>query len=215
MSDEPDFASRWSERKKAVQEEAEAEAVIQEVEEEVEDLPELTEAELLEELGLKDPDEMVAGDDFSAFMGKAIPQQLKNRALRKLWLSNPVLANIDNLVDYGEDYTIDPNAAVEKIASAYKVGKGYLDKWAEEEAAEAEAAAKAAAELEAAPESLDEAEPIEEEIEALSEEVVESYQLVKENPLEDEVEITVLQPDEEPIILRRKRMQFSFEKLPK
>lgn len=213
MSDEQNFASRWSDRKKAVQEEAEAEieVAIEDVEEQVEDLPEKTEAELLEELGLKDPDEMVAGDDFSVFMGRAIPQQLKNRALRKLWLSNPVLANIDNLVDYGEDYTIDPNAAVEKIVSAYKVGKGYADKWAAEEAAEAEAAAKAAAELEANPESLLEKEAVEEEIEVVAEEVVESDQMVKENMPEDEVEVAVRQADAEPIILRRKRMQFSFE----
>lgn len=211
MSDEQNFAARWSDRKKAVQDEAEAEIVIEEVEELVEDLPEKTEAELLEELGLKDPDEMEAGDDFSVFMSKAIPQQLKNRALRKLWLSNPVLANIDNLVDYGEDYTIDPNAVVEKIASAYKVGRGYKDKWEAEAKAEAEAAAKAAAELEANPESLIEEEPVEEEIEAVTEEVVESDQMVKEIAPEAEVEMAVDQPDAEPIILRRKRMQFTFE----
>ncbi len=213
MSDEQNFASRWSDRKKAVQDEAEAEieVAIDDVEEQVEDLPEKTEAELLEELGLKDPDEMVAGDDFSVFMGKAIPQQLKNRALRKLWLSNPVLANIDNLVDYGEDYTIDPNAAVEKIVSAYKVGKGYKDKWAAEEKAEAEAAAKTAAELEANPESLLEEEAVEEEIEPVAEEAVESDQMVKETAHENEAEVAMRRADAEPIILRRKRMQFSFE----
>lgn len=213
MSDEPNFAARWSDRKKAVQKEAEVEAelVIEEADEQVEEIPEKTEAELLEELGLKDPDEMVAGDDFSVFMSKAIPQQLKNRALRKLWLSNPVLANIDNLVDYGEDYTIDPNAVVEKIASAYKVGRGYKDKWAAEAKAEAEAAAKAAAELEANPESLIEEEPVEDEIEAATEEVVESDQMVKEIAPEAEVEVAVRQADAEPIILRRKRMQFTFE----
>jgi hypothetical protein len=79
---------------------------------------------------------MVQGDDFSVFMAKAVPDQLRRRALRTLWRSNPVLANVDMLVDYGEDFT-DAALAVENIQTAYQVGKGML-KHVEEMARQAE-----------------------------------------------------------------------------
>ena len=68
---------------------------------------------------------MAPGDDFSAFMAKGIPERLRNRALRKLWLTNPVLANLDELVEYGEDYT-DAATVVENLQTAYRIGKGFL-----------------------------------------------------------------------------------------
>lgn len=120
------FASRWSRRKQAVKDEVLEVAPEPEVEELPEE-PEKTEAEVLAEFNLKDPDEMEAGDDFSAFMNSAIPERLRNRALRKLWLSNPVLANLDELLDYGEDFT-NKAGVVEEIVTAYKVGKGFVDK---------------------------------------------------------------------------------------
>ncbi len=73
---------------------------------------------------------MKAGDDFSMFMNKAVPDRLRRRALRKLWLSNPLLANVDGLVDYGEDFT-DRALAVENLQTAYQVGKGMLKHVAE------------------------------------------------------------------------------------
>jgi len=120
------FASRWSRRKQAVKDEELAEEPVAEDEQE-EEPPEQTEAEVLVEFNLKDPDEMQAGDDFSAFMNSAIPQRLRNRALRKLWLSNPALANLDELLDYGEDFT-NKGGLVEDVVTAYKVGKGFVDK---------------------------------------------------------------------------------------
>lgn len=132
MSGGDSFASRWSKRKQAVAEqEAEVEQPeVEVVEAEIE--PEKTDEEILTELNLIDPDEMKAGDDFSAFMDSAIPQRLRNRALRKLWLTNPALANLDMLVDYGDDFT-DKGGIVEDIVTAYKVGKGYFNELAEEE----------------------------------------------------------------------------------
>ena len=55
-------------------------------------LAEKSDAELLAEFDLPDPDTMKAGDDFSAFMARAIPEHLRRRALRKLWVSDPALA---------------------------------------------------------------------------------------------------------------------------
>ena len=65
------------------------------------------------------------GDDFTVFMSKAVPDRIRRRALRTLWRSNPVLANVDMLVDYGEDFT-DSAMVVENMQTAYQVGKGML-----------------------------------------------------------------------------------------
>lgn len=72
--------------------------------------------------------------DFTIFMKQGVPSGLKNAALRKLWRSNPVLAVVDGLNDYDEDFRIVEGVAGQ-FASAWKVGKGYADK-AEDVAAE-------------------------------------------------------------------------------
>lgn len=127
MSKPADF---WARRKAAVAEQEAAEArgrAEAEAAEQHARLEEKTDAEILEELGLKDPDEMTAGDDFAAFLKAAVPDRLRRRALRRLWLSNPVLANVDSLVDYGEDYT-DAATVVENLQSAIQLGRGALQR---------------------------------------------------------------------------------------
>jgi hypothetical protein len=131
----------WSRRRAGVA--AEAEAEVAEVEaqalaEEHAALEEKTDAEILAELDLPDPDTLEQGDDFSVFMSKAVPDRLRRRALRTLWRSNPVLANVDMLVDYGEDFT-DAATVVENLQTAYQVGKGML-KHVEEMSRQAEVA---------------------------------------------------------------------------
>lgn len=122
----------WSRRRAAVQAEADAEvlesqrlAEAQEVEERAKLEAEKTDEELLAELGLPDPDSLKMGDDFSAFMSKAVPQRLRNRALRKLWVSNPVLANLDGMVDYADDFR-DSAVVIPDLKTAYQVGKGMM-----------------------------------------------------------------------------------------
>jgi len=63
--------------------------------------------------------------DYTRFMGEGVPEAIQRKALRKLWASNPVLANIDGLNDYDGDFT-DAALAVDVIKTAYKVGSGYL-----------------------------------------------------------------------------------------
>ncbi len=136
--DEPGFASRWSRLKqeaKAEPVEADAEPAAAEPVAPVDD--DRPDEEVLEELGLPDPDTLKAGDNFAAFMAKAVPTRLRNRALRKLWVSDPVLANLDMLVDYGEDFT-DAATVVENMQTAYQAGKGYVDKMAEVSGEDAE-----------------------------------------------------------------------------
>ena len=107
-------------------------------------LDEKPDAEALAELNLPDPDALGPGDDFSAFMAKTVPDRLRRRALRRLWISNPILANLDELVDYGEDFT-DAATVVENLQTAYRVGKGMLEHvQAQAEAAEADASPGAA-----------------------------------------------------------------------
>jgi Protein of unknown function (DUF3306) len=49
---------------------------------------------------LPDIETLTYESDFSVFMRDGVPEFLKRQALRKLWLSNPVLANLDGLNDY-------------------------------------------------------------------------------------------------------------------
>ena len=63
--------------------------------------------------------------DYSRFMKEGVPEAIRRRALRMLWSSNPILANIDGLNDYDEDFT-DAALAVKVLSSNYKPGTGYL-----------------------------------------------------------------------------------------
>lgn len=129
---EADFLSRWSRRKNDARhapEEPEAAAPPPAA---AEDAPQKSEAEILEELDLPDPDTLGPGSDFRAFMAEAVPDFIRRKALRRLWGTNPVLANLDMLVDYGEDYT-DKARVVANLQTAYRAGRGYLDRIAEPE----------------------------------------------------------------------------------
>ena len=143
------FASRWSRRKRAhehrAQEDQGADPAAREPGEEMPPTPEAagsmpgtgeasedsedprTDEEILAELGLPDPDSLDPQDDFSAFMREVVPARIRNRALRRLWLSNPVLANLDELLEYGEDFTA-ATTAVENLQTAYRVGRGMVDR---------------------------------------------------------------------------------------
>ncbi len=61
--------------------------------------------------------------DYELFLKKGVPEELKNQAMRKLWRSNPVLANVDGLNDYDENFA-DP--ALNTFTSIWQVGKGFL-----------------------------------------------------------------------------------------
>lgn len=144
MSRKEGFLDRWSRLK-----EAEAPPEVEAPEAPAADVAmaeavavdERTDAEILAELGLPDPDGLSLGDDVAGFMSKAVPDRLRRRALRQLWRTNPVLANVDGLVEYGEDYT-DSAMVVENLQTLYQVGKGMFVEPAEpEEDEEGEVAA--------------------------------------------------------------------------
>lgn len=152
--DDAPFLSRWARRKQAVQaeeglkneagptagdpalEEAPEAGGLADVEQRS-DRP-LTPEEVAE---LPDPDTLEPGSDFKAFLREGVPEELKRRALRRLWRSNPVFGLLDGLNDYDLDYT-DAATVVANLHTVFKVGKGAVLP----EDQEAEAAAEPQAE---------------------------------------------------------------------
>ena len=125
MSARGDF---WSRRRAGVAAEERAEAAALELRARAEaqaKLEQQDDAEILARLDLPDPDLLQPGDDVSRFMSELVPDRLRRRALRRLWRLNPVLANVDGLVDYGEDFT-DATRVIEGLQTAYQVGRGML-----------------------------------------------------------------------------------------
>ena len=53
---------------------------------------------------LPDIETLTYQSNFAAFLSKSVPAALQRRALAKLWRSDPVLANLDGLNDYEDDY---------------------------------------------------------------------------------------------------------------
>ncbi|OEJ67361.1 hypothetical protein BEN30_09505 [Magnetovibrio blakemorei] len=74
---------------------------------------------------LPDVETLNADSDYTGFLGKNVPQDLTNQALRKLWRSDPVLSNLDGLNDYDEDYS-KIGMVSEVVKTAYRIGQGYL-----------------------------------------------------------------------------------------
>lgn len=81
--------------------------------------------------------------DYSRFMQPGVPDAIRNKALRQLWASDPIMANMDGLHDYWEDYT-DAAVAVPAgtLKTAYRIGKGFLS---DDEVAQWDALGKPAA----------------------------------------------------------------------
>lgn len=133
----------WERRKEAVRAEEAAEDEAQIAAEEAEEqarLERMPDEEVLRELELPDPDSMAEGDDFSVFLKKTVPERIRLRALRRLWTTNPVLANLDGLIEYGEDFT-DAATVIENLQTAYRVGEGmarHVTAMAEQSQAESE-----------------------------------------------------------------------------
>lgn len=197
----------WSRRKAQVEAEARAEARAAEAAEQSlrdADLAEKPESEILEALNLPDPDSLGLGDDFTAFMSRAVPERIRRRALRRLWLSNPVLANLDGLLDYNDDYT-DKACVVENMKTTYQVGKGMLahvEEMARQAALESDPAAVDMAQSEDA-----EAPEVEEAGEPLAEDTPVE---IERHPDAESPEVFA-SDDDGPFAPPRRRMNFRFQ----
>ncbi len=124
---------RWSRKKNEARNEAELppstaeEPELSPEEQELAINEALPDQEVLVKYDLPDPDAIELGTDITGFMRKEIPELLRRRALRSLWKSNPVLAVLDGLNDYDEDFN-DITVAAGGLKTLYKVGQGLIDK---------------------------------------------------------------------------------------
>jgi len=72
--------------------------------------------------------------DFSPYFRPGVPEALQQQALRKLWRTNPVLANLDGLNDYDEDYS-SVGMIQEAVDTLFQIGRGMPDSVAASDAA--------------------------------------------------------------------------------
>jgi hypothetical protein len=74
-------------------------------------------------LELPSIDSLDKDSDFTVFMRPEVPAELRRQALAKLWRSDPVFANLDGLLEYGEDFAA-PFRAAGVVATVYQVLQG-------------------------------------------------------------------------------------------
>lgn len=137
MAGEDDFLSRWSRRKRAVREaEEQEERSTSEAEPRTAALPPSDIAEQPDEgtVAVTEPElpvpteEDVAAltkdSDFTQYLKDHVPKHIRRMALRKLWTSDPLLANLDGLNDYDEDFS-QLGMVASKVSTSYRVGRGF------------------------------------------------------------------------------------------
>jgi hypothetical protein len=127
------FLGRWSRRKQAQQDTEDAPAV-EDTEDGEATAPDAEDGDnaAIDPADLPDIDSLGKDSDFTVFMQDGVPEALRNRALRKLWTTDPVLANLDGLNDYEEDF-----------GAIMRVGAAAMRRIAAEEARKAATVAKA------------------------------------------------------------------------
>jgi len=94
------FLRRWSRRKIEASEDVAAPAPAEPT---ATDADEAAVEEPVAIEDLPDIDTLDRDSDYTVFMRAGVPEELRTLALRKLWRSDPVLANLDGLNDYDED----------------------------------------------------------------------------------------------------------------
>ena len=196
MSEDKGFLSRWSDRKlSAEQDEPESSrAGMEQAEEPADEFEGKSDDEILSILELPDPETLTLGDTVEKFMSGRVPERIRARALRAFWKTNPVLANLDGLDEYWDDYT-DAAMIIENMETIYQVGKGYATQALDalESLAEDESQAQEAESIKAVDQSISdrkrlEAPPLDENSMFISELAADSEDLK-----------TPLDQDEEPV----------------
>ena len=128
MTEDKGFLSRWSDRKLKSEDDALPATEPDRVKEtsREDEFEGKTDDEILSILELPDPETLKLGDTVEKFMDGRVPERIRARALRAFWKTNPVLANIDGLDEYCDDYT-DAAMVIENLQTIYEVGKGYAE----------------------------------------------------------------------------------------
>lgn len=122
---EKSFLRRWSDRKANAAAEAEHHVASEPAESAAPEPAEAPEAEPAPVVTEADLENLTYESDYTKFMAKEVPDALRRRALRQLWRSDPVLANLDGLCDYDDDFT-DAALAVKVLQTTHRIGQGYL-----------------------------------------------------------------------------------------
>jgi hypothetical protein len=66
--------------------------------------------------------------DYRRFMANAVPDDVRNRALRQLWSSSDLIAEPDELDEFREDFRDAAKVVPAALArSAYRIGSGFID----------------------------------------------------------------------------------------
>jgi putative acetyltransferase len=134
MNEEEPFLKRWSRRKIEAREGPDAAEPAPAADGEAhlpagdpaappEGKRDLTEADFAD----VDFEALDANSDYSRFLQAGVPDSIKYKALRKLWMSDAVFTTPDPFQDYLHDYT-DAAVAVPPgtLKTAYRIGKGFL-----------------------------------------------------------------------------------------
>lgn len=180
----PERSDFWSRRRRAVaREERREDAAAEEVRAgaEAQALDERSDDEILQALGLPDPDTLTPADA-ARFMAREIPARLRRRAIRALFRAHPHLSPPDGLQDYDDDYT-DAAVNVRPDASGWA---GLRDRAAKalERKVEAEAEApEEAPHAEAAPEAEPQTAPDDPPAMAMAEDMAEDEEPEEASPL--------------------------------
>lgn len=87
--------------------------------------PEGAPAEPVADADLPPIETLDRNSDYTVFMRAGVAPELRNQALRKLWRSDPVFANLDGLLEYGEDFS-EPFKRGGVVSTLYRVGKGMM-----------------------------------------------------------------------------------------
>lgn len=127
------FLSRWSRLKRDERDQKSAAAAEEKPGEEI--LPAATagEPDIAPLAEAKDPnadlppiESLDKDSDYTAFLRAGVAPELRKQALGKLWRSDPVFANLDGLLEYGEDFSL-PFKNRTAVATLYQVGKGMME----------------------------------------------------------------------------------------
>lgn len=87
--------------------------------------------------------------DYSLFMRPEVPEDLRQKALRRLWAADPVLSAPDPLDMHNLDYNAVPTFP-EGVKTLFRIGQGMLEPEPEAKVAEADGASRQAEEPAAA-----------------------------------------------------------------
>jgi hypothetical protein len=144
--DDEGFAQRWSRLKQQARAEEEREKAPPAddkpaAEGDADENKEETKEKPFDPADLPPVESLTKDSDYSPFMRADVPEELRQKALRRLWASDPVLSSPELFDMHTLDYNAVPTFP-EGVRTAFRVGRGILDAF-ELEAEEKAAAAKA------------------------------------------------------------------------